>query len=156
MNVSIREAMVEAIHEIAASSTQSILADFIDLIKTIREELILTYMADKYVELHIWPVVRKNIELTKALINATTNFTLAIEDLEGAIKEFANKAVCFTNNSLIIDDDLMGKSVSQAELEKTLRDNTWLFFLLFCSTHIYLVNGVGSQYIVETPKGVKR
>jgi len=148
MNEIIREAMIGALHEVAASSSKEVFTAFIAAIGTIREELVLTYMADKYVELHIWPLFRKEVDLTKALLNATVNFTLAIDNIGGAIEEFSNKAVSFTVKSKIVDDDLMLKSVSQQELTDTLLNNHWLFFLLFASTQMYLVNAVASQYVV--------
>lgn len=148
MNETIREAMIGALHEVAASSSKETFTAFIAVIGTIREELVLTYMADQYVDMHIWPLLRKEVDLTKALLNATVNFTLAIEDIDSAITEFSNKAVSFTAKSKIVDDDLMKKSVSQQELATTLLNNHWLFLLLFASTQMYLVNTVALQYVV--------
>lgn len=151
MNEMIREAMVGALHEVAASSSLKIFGDLIEVINMIREELVLTYMADEYVRLHVWSKIRKEVELTTALLNASVNFTLAIDDIDSAVKNFAHKAICFTSKSKIIDDDLMGKTVSQKELEETLANNHWLFLLLYASTQIYLVNAVGNEYIQGEP-----
>lgn len=145
----LREAMVGALHEIAASSSTVNLANFIDVVKSIREDLVLTYMSDLYVTTHVWPMVRKDIDLTKSVLSATANFCSSIDDLGATINKFSNRVVCFTAQSAIVDDDLLGKSVSQKDLEKTLLNNNWLFFLLFCSIHLYLVIQVGSQYIPE-------
>lgn len=149
MNEAIREALVGAVHEIAASSTSETFSDFIEVIKKIREELVLTYMSDTYVRQNVWPLIRKDIDLTTAIISATANFSLALDDIESAIKVFAQRAVCFTAKSQIVDDDLMGKSVYAQELEKTLNQNHWLFFVLFASTQLYLVNSVGVNYAQE-------
>jgi len=143
----LREAMVGALHEIAASSSTVNLANFIDVVKSIREDLVLTYMTDLYVTTHVWPMLRKDIDLTKSVLSGTANFCSSIDDLPGTINKFSNRVVCFTERSEIVDDDLLGKSVSQKDLEKTLINNNWLFFLLFCSIHLYLVIQVGSQYI---------
>lgn len=152
MNEMIREALVGAIHEIAASSTLETFADFVSVVKQVREELVLTYMSDEYAKRNVWPLIRKEIDLTTAVINATANFCLSIDDVEAAITAFANKAICFQAKSQIVDDDLMGKTVYAAELAKTLNQNHWLFFILFASTQIYLVNSVGAIYIpTETP-----
>lgn len=148
----LREAMVGAVHEIAASSDTATLAAFIDVVKTIREEMVLTYMTDEYVKQHVWGLVRKDTILMKSILHGVANFSMCIDDLPGAIKLFANKAVCFTKKSVIVDDDLMGKSVEQKDLEGILTNNHWLFFLLFCSTHLYLINQVGIMYIPMEPK----
>lgn len=154
MNEIIREALVGAIHEIAASSTPETFADFVEAIKTIREQLVLTYMSDEYVKLNVWPIIRKDIDLTTAIIAATANFCLAIPDLNAAIQDFSSKAICFTSKSKIVDDDLMGKSVYSEQLKITLEQNQWLFFIMFAATQVYLVNSVGGLYIPKVdPKG---
>lgn len=153
MNEQIREALVGALHEVAASGSIETFASLISAINTVRSDLVLTYMTDEYVALHVWSLLRADISLTKALLNATANFTLAIEDLDAAISSFAKKAVSFTTGSAIVDDDVMGKSATHAELEKTLKTNHWLYFILYASVHMYLVNGVGIQYKVKNSEG---
>lgn len=148
MKDSVREALVGAIHEVAASSDKRVFADLIEVIKNIRDEYIITYMTDEYVRQHIWPMIRKDTDLTMALLNATANFTLAIDNLDEAIAEFSNKVVSFTSASIIVDDDLMKKSSSQTELKKTLTNNHWLFFILFATLHLYLVNSAALDYVV--------
>lgn len=149
MNEIIREALVGAVHEVAASSSRDVFANFISVIKKVREEMVLTYMDDKYVKMYVWPLLRNDINLTKALLNATANFTMAIPNLPEAINTFSNKAICFTSKTVIVDDDLLGKTISQSELKTTLENNHWLFFILFASTQIYLVNQVGVMYAVQ-------
>lgn len=151
MNEQIREALVGALHEVAASSSRDTFADLVSMINAVRSELVLTYMTDKYVSHHVWPLLRKDVDLTKAVLNATANFTMAIPDIDSAISVFASKAISFTPATAIVDDDILGKSVTPEELADTLKANQWLYFILYASIHMYLVNGVGIQYKI-TPE----
>lgn len=145
----LREALVSSYTEIIASSPRTTIANFVAAIKTIRSDYTITYMSDKYVTTYIWPLFRKDLELVNCLFNATVNFTTAIPDLGEAVKMFSERLMCFSAQTLIVDDDVLSKSVSASELSTTLANNNWLFYVLCASTHIYLLNEVFRQCVME-------
>lgn len=157
MNTEIQEALVATLHEVAAGCTRDTLVNLFEAIKIVREDMTLTYMTEEYVELHVWPLFRKDELVTRALIVATTNFTLAIPDLPAAIAKFSSAIRSFQPESNIVDKDLKGKSTPIDGHYGVFEKNNWLYFVLYASVHMYLVNGVMTQYIpLPEPKGPRK
>lgn len=139
-NNQLQEALIEALDELYNAEDAKHAELIVQTINEIRGDMNLIMMTDKYVEKHVWEKLRKITSTMQTLMSTTTTFVCCIDDVEGAIKRFVRAAIPFTNATQIVDDETINKAAEHIELEKVLMNNLWLFFLLYASTNMRIVN----------------
>lgn len=152
LNNQLKEALVEALEELFNAEDTTHAAALVNSINEIRGDMNLIMMTDQYVEKYVWQRLRVVTSNIQTLMSTTTTFVQCIDDIDAAIKNHVRSFVPFTNATKIVDDETIKKAVERPELEKILTDNHWLFFLLFASTNMRIVNAF-LQSIVPPTKG---
>ncbi len=139
-NNQLQEALIEALEELYNAEDANHAELIVKTINEIRGDMNLIMMTDDYVEKHVWHKLRNVTSTIQTLMSTTTTFISCIDDVEAAIKRFVRAAIPFTNATRIVDDETIKKAAEHKELEKVLTDNLWLFFLLYASTNMRIIN----------------
>lgn len=152
-NEQMRAALVESIHELFLSEDNLHSAGFLEILNSIRSDLNLIMMDSQYVEANVWAKLRSPASMQQTLISTTATFLQGVDDIDAIIEKMVPRLVPFTSASLIVDDETIGKAVDHNELIKVLRNNYWLFFIIYAATNMRVVLDTSLEY---APKGEKR
>lgn len=140
LNNQIKEALVEALTELFNAEDELHAQGLIEIINEVRGDTNLIMFADKYVETNVWTKLRENTSYIQTLMATTATFVQCIDDIDLAIKRFVPGFVPFTNATGIVDNETISKAVEHDELEKALKSNYWLFFIMYAATNMRVVN----------------
>lgn len=154
LNNQLKEALVEALNELFNAEDEAHADGLIDIITEIRGDTNLIMYADKYVETNVWKKLRSTTSYIQTLMSTTATFVQCIDDIDDAIKHCVPGFIPFTNSTGIVDDETITKAAELGELEKTLKDNYWLFFLMYAATNMRVVNQFLASMIPA--KGAKK
>jgi hypothetical protein len=139
-NNQLKEALVEALEELFSSDDIEHATFLVDIMREIRADLNLIMMTDKYAELYVWKKLREQVSTIQTLMSTTATFVQSIDDIDGLIGKYVRAFIPFNNATEIVDEETISKAAEHVELEKVLKSNYWLFFLMFASTNMRIVN----------------
>lgn len=140
INSQLNDALIETLTELFNAEDEEHAQGLIALIIEVRGDMNLIMMSDQYVEANIWNKIRTKTSNVQTLMSTTATFIQQIDDIDTAIKRFVRSAVPFTSATQIVDHETITKAVDHSELERVLTCNLWLFFLLYSSTNMRVVN----------------
>lgn len=140
LNNQMKNALVEALNELFNAEDTAHAEGLIAIITEIRGDTNLIMFADKYVETNVWKKLREKTSYIQTVMATTATFVQCIDDVDMAIKRFVPGFVPFTNATDIVDDETIEKAADHPELEKILKANYWLFFLMYAATNMRVVN----------------
>jgi len=149
-NQQMKEALIESIHELFLSEDAVHSAGFIEILNSIRSDLNLLMMDSKYVEKYVWEKFRKPTSMQQTLISTTATFLQGVSDIDSIIDQMVPRLVPFTSKSTIVDDETIGKAVEHTDLKNILKDNYWLFYVVYATTNMRVVLETTLEH---TPKG---
>lgn len=152
-NKQMRAALVEAIHELFLSEDLIHSTKLIEVFDSIRSDLNLIMMDSKYVEKYVWEKLRAPASMQQTLISTTATFLQGVDDIDTVIDQMVNRLIPFTSASMIVDDETIGKAVDQTTLAKILKDNYWLFFVIYATTNMRVVLETAAEYKPADGKG---
>lgn len=138
-NQQMRAALIEAIHELFLSDDKDHSTAFIEILNSIRSDLNMIMMDSRYIEKYIWEKLRKPSSMQQTLISTTATFLQGVDNVDTIIEQMVPRLIPFTAASMIVDDETIGKAVDHRELIKILKDNYWLFFVLYATTNMRVV-----------------
>lgn len=140
LNDQLQQALVEALDELFNAEDEAHATNLVQVITEIRGDLNLIMMTDKYVEQQVWARLRNVTSNIQTLMATTTTFVQGIDNIDSVIKKSVGAFVPFTSRTKIVDSDTFEKAAEHAELEEILLANYWLFFLLYASTNMRVIN----------------
>lgn len=155
INLVMQEALIIALEELFQSTTAEDSTALVGYINTIRESYNMFHLSDAQLVSKLWTEMRmdpsKNV--VSNLMHTTTSFLLEMENPEVGYKHLAERMVPYSNNSTIVDKELIGKSPKLDDLVKYFANNEWLFFMIFAALNMRLVNTVVQKYVPRVPGG---
>lgn len=134
-----RAALVEAIHELFLSEDGKHSSAFIEVLDGVRSDLNLFMIDSKYAEINIWSKFRTPSSMLQTLVATTATFLQGVDDIDKIIEQMVPRLVPFTSSSMIVDDETLGKATDHKDLIKILKDNYWLFFVIYATTNMRVV-----------------
>lgn len=152
-NQQMRAALVEAIHELFLSEDRAHSTKLIEVFDGIRSDLNLIMMDSKYIEKYVWEKLRSPASMQQTLISTTATFLQGVDEIDSVIEQMVPRLVPFTASSMIVDDETIGKAVEHNELVKILKDNYWLFFVIYATTNMRVVLETAAEYVPADGKG---
>ncbi|ABY63061.1 hypothetical protein ST201phi2-1p232 [Pseudomonas phage 201phi2-1] len=145
-NQQMRTALTESIHELFLSEDSAHSAGFIEILNGIRSDLNLLMMDSKYVEKYVWEKFRKPTSMQQTLISTTATFLQGVDNIDEVIEQMVPRLIPFTSKSMIVDDETIGKAVEHHDLVEILKDNYWLFFVVYATTNMRVVLETTLEY----------
>lgn len=145
-NEQMRTALAEAIHELFLSEDTAHSTAFLEVLDGIRSDLNLFMVDSKYAETNIWVKFRTPSSMLQTLIATTATFLQGVDDVDKIIDQMVPRLIPFTATSMIVDDETIGKAVEHADLAKILKDNYWLFFVIYATTNMRVVLEISLNY----------
>ncbi|AEH03594.1 hypothetical protein AVT69_gp169 [Pseudomonas phage PhiPA3] len=140
--IDMQEALIVALTELMQAEDEIIVGKLITLITELRLRHMTFMLNDALVVRHLWSDIRENQALLSSLMNTTTTFIMELSSPGEAINLLARSLVPFSVESSIVDREILGKAANYPTLQQTFSTNEWLFFLVFASTQMRLVNSV--------------
>lgn len=138
-NEQLKATLVEAIHELFLSEDPKHSSNFIEILNGIRSDLNLIMITDKYVEKYIWEKFRSPASMQQTLIATTATFLMGVDDIDGVIDAVVPRWIPFKAATKIVDDETITKAVEHTDLTRLLKDNYWLFFVIFTALNMRIV-----------------
>ncbi len=152
-NQQMRAALIEAVHELFLSEDRKHSTQLIEVFDSIRSDLNLIMMDSKYVEKYVWDKLRKPASMQQTLISTTATFLQGVDNIDGIIEQMVPRLIPFTSSSMIVDDETIGKAVEHTDLVNILKDNYWLFFVIYATTNMRVVLETAAEYAIPEGKG---
>lgn len=152
-NQQMRSALVEAIHELFLSEDLIHSTKLIEVFDSIRSDLNLIMMDSQYVEKYVWEKLRTPASMLQTVISTTATFLQGVDNIDAVIDRMVLRLIPFTSASMIVDDETIGKAVDHRDLAKILKDNYWLFFVIYATTNMRVVLETAAEYKPVETKG---
>lgn len=152
-NQQMRAALIEAIHELFLSEDLNHSTKLIEVFDSIRSDLNLIMMDSKYVERYVWEKLRTPASMLQTVISTTATFLQGVDNIDSVIDQLVPRLIPFTASSMIVDDETIGKAVDHQLLAKILKDNYWLFFVIYATTNMRVVLETAAEYKPADGKG---
>lgn len=146
-NEQMKVALIEAIHELFLSEDPKHSAGLIEALNFVRSDLNLVLMSNEYVKQYIWEKFRSPASMLQTLVNTTNTFLMGVDDIDSVIEQAAERMIPFKSGTRIVDDETLDKAVDQKELIETLKNNYWLFFVLYATSNMRIVSETSTTYI---------
>ena len=147
LNNQMNNALVEALSELFEAEDEAHAQGLVTIITEIRGDTNLIMFADKYVETNVWKKLREKTSYIQTVMATTATFVQCIDDIDVAIKRFVPGFVPFTNATAIVDNETIEKAAEHDELITILKNNYWLFFLMYAATNMRIVNRFLEQLV---------
>lgn len=138
-----REAWVSALDELVNSTDNNhlVLHRIIELVDELRRSTQLTQLQPKRMVTMCWDSIRgSDTEMYNAVMTMATVFSLELDSVYGAIEHFIRAAIPYDPKSSIVDKATLDRTPSISELDQVLKENVWLFMLMFGATQFRVTN----------------
>ena len=137
LNTQIQEAWIAALTEYVALNPVgegSMIPNLIDVIRQVRTHHLTREAKNETFRSKVYEDIRNIPAFYTLFMSAATTFNLALPDQYAAIEFFSQRCEVYKVSSNVVDNGVLGSKAPPEALTTILKENPWLFMLLYAST----------------------